>query len=118
MELRAVATQPSLTFHSDELAINLANISITRMDSQPLPFLPQEIVLDFQRTFVTLILGADEPFQQVLLLSISIQYGVYRHQGSIYNVMVHFASTKRRGNFFAYGFHHQPCLPGSTMQCW
>ena len=69
MQLRALATQPSLTFHSDELAINLANISITRMDSQPEPFLPQEIVLDFQRTFVTLTLGADAPFQQVSLFS-------------------------------------------------
>jgi len=44
MQLRSLATQPSLTFHSDELAINLANISTTRMDSQPDPFLPQEIV--------------------------------------------------------------------------
>ena len=67
MQLRALATQPSLTFHSDELAVNLANVSITRMDSQPEPFLPEQIVLDFQRTFVTLILGADTPFQQVLL---------------------------------------------------
>ena len=67
MHLRALATQPSLTFHSDELAINLANISITRMDSQPEPFLPQKILLDFQRTFVTLTLGADAPFQQVSL---------------------------------------------------
>ena len=65
MQLRALATQSSLTFHSDELAINLANISITRMDSQPNPFLPEEIILDFQRTFVTLIRGADNLFQQV-----------------------------------------------------
>ena len=65
MQLRARATQQSLTFHSDELAINLANISITQMESQPEPFLPQEIVLDFQRTFVTISLGADAPFQQV-----------------------------------------------------
>ena len=65
IQLRALATQPSLTFHSDELAVNLANVSITRMDSQPEPFLPEQIVLDFQRTFVTLVLGADAPFQQV-----------------------------------------------------
>ena len=65
MQLRALATQPTLTFHSDELAINLANISITQMESQPEPFLPQEIVLDFQRTFVTISLAADAPFQQV-----------------------------------------------------
>ena len=68
IQLRALATQPSLTFHSDELAINLVNVSITRMDSQPDPFLPEEIILDFQRTFVTLILGADAPFQQVFTI--------------------------------------------------
>ena len=49
--------------------VNLVNVSITRMDSQPDPFLPEEIILDFQRTFVTLILSADAPFQQVLLFS-------------------------------------------------
>ena len=67
IKLRAVATQPSLTFHTDELAIDLAKVAITRMDtdSQHEPFLPEEIVLDFQRTFVTLILGTDALFQQV-----------------------------------------------------
>ena len=119
MQLRALATQPSLTFHSDELAVNLANVSITRMDSQPEPFLPEQIVLDFQRTFVTLILGADTPFQQVLLFYyMQKQMTDIAFKGVIYNVMVHFASSKRRGNFFAYGFHHQPCTPGSAMQCW
>ena len=119
MQLRALATQPSLTFHSDELAVNLANVSITRMDSQPEPFLPEQIVLDFQRTFVTLILGADTPFQQVLLFYyMQKQMTDITFKGVIYNVMVHFASSKRRGNFLAYGFHHQPCTPGSAMQCW
>ena len=82
MQLQALATQQMLTFHSDELAINLANISLTEMGSQPVPFLPQKIILDFQRTFVTLVLPGERPFQQ----------------GKTYNVLVEFSSTKRRGN--------------------
>ena len=82
MQLQAVATQERLTFHSDELAINLANISLTEMGSQPVPFLPQKIILDFQRTFVTLVFPGERPFQQ----------------GKTYNVLVNFSSTKRRGN--------------------
>ena len=82
MQLQALASQPRLTFHSDELAINLSNISITEMGSQPVPFLPQQIVLDFQRTFVTLVLPGESPFQQ----------------GKTYNVLVNFSSTKRRAN--------------------
>jgi len=46
MQLHALATQQMLTFHSDELAINLVNVSLTEMGSQPEPFLPQQIILE------------------------------------------------------------------------
>ena len=82
MQLQALATQQMLTFHSDELAINLVNVSLTEMGSQPEPFLPQQIILDFQRTFVTLVLPGERPFQA----------------GKTYNLLVEFSSTKRRGN--------------------
>ena len=82
MQLQALATQQMLTFHSDELAINLVNVSLTEMGSQPEPFLPQQIILDFQRTFVTLVLPGERPFQE----------------GKTYNLLVEFSSTKRRGN--------------------
>ena len=82
MQLQALATQQMLTFHSDELAINLSNISLTEMGSQPVPFLPAQIILDFQRTFVTLVLPEERSFQE----------------GKIYNLLLQFSSTKRRAN--------------------
>ena len=57
-----------------ELAVDVANISIMKMDNLQEFFVPQEIVLDFQRTFVTLILGADASFQQVSLFLASTHY--------------------------------------------
>ena len=71
-----------LTFHSDELALNLANISITEMASQSVQITPKQIIVDFQRTFVTLVLPEEFQFQE----------------GRTYNMLVNFSSTKRRGN--------------------
>ena len=82
-----------LTFHSDELALNLANISITemagqsvqitpKMASQSVQITPKQIIVDFQRTFVTLVLPEEFQFQE----------------GRTYNMLVNFSSTKRRGN--------------------
>ena len=82
-----------LTFHSDELALNLANISITemasqsvqitpKMASQSVRITPKQIIVDFQRTFVTLVLPEEFQFQE----------------GRTYNMLVNFSSTKRRGN--------------------
>ena len=73
-----------LTFHSDELALNLANISITEMAlaTQSVAITPKQIIVDFQRTFVTLVLPEEFPFRE----------------GRTYNMLVNFSSTKRRGN--------------------
>ena len=71
-----------LTFHSDELALNLANISITETASQSVQITPKQIIVDFQRTFVTLVLPEEFPFRE----------------GRTYNMLVNFSSTKRRGN--------------------
>ena len=108
MTLLAVESCSSLTFHSDELAIHLANITLWETASQK-DISVQEVVLDFQRTLVTI---PGQAFQQVGCGAPP------RCQGTTYTLLVPFSSEMRRGRFFGYGFHHQPCTPGAEAQCW
>ena len=108
MTMFALKSCSSLTFHSDELAIDLANITLWETNTQQEVFV-KDVVLDFQRTLVTI---PDQAFEQV-------RYGAPPLcQGTTYTVLVPFASEMRRGRFYGYGFHHQPCTPGSESQCW
>ena len=61
MTLLALESCSSLTFHSDELAIDLANITLWESATQQEVFV-KDVVLDFQRTLVTI---PDQAFEQV-----------------------------------------------------
>jgi hypothetical protein len=111
MDLLARSTQPALTFHSDELALQLANITLAEALAPTISIEFEEIVIDFQRTFVTVILPATNPFQE----------------GRAYSLIVPFSSIMERdyfdsdyfdSDYFAYGFYHQPCSPDGAAQCW
>ena len=108
MTMLALQSCTSLTFHSDELAVDLANMTLWATDTKQ--EIDVEVVsLDFQRTLVTI---HNQTFHQVRRRASPLC------QGTTYTVEVSFASEMRRGGYFGYGFHHQPCTPGSQSQCW
>ena len=104
----ALESCSSLTFHSDELAIDLANMTLWETATQQ-EMGVKVVALDFQRTLVTI---HNQTFQQVRRRAPPLR------QGATYTLEAPFASEIRRGEFFGYGFHHQPCTPGSESQCW
>ena len=99
IQLAAITSQPSIRFHSDELTLALNNITVKDSHGDSLPV--QEIHLDFQRTFVTLVLEKE------------------MEEGGQYLLTVPFtADILREDDWFAYGFYHQPCYRGTEEQCW
>merc|ERR1719309_781506 len=99
MKLMATTSQSSLTFHSDELTITDLHLFD---NGESIEDSIAEVHIDFQRTFITLVLEATTQFTE----------------GHEYDLETAYRADIERSGAFDYGFYHRPCSEQTNNHCW